>query len=217
MIYSNDRKCCLSGWLRQNNKAEYDAPLKLQNFLLLYECFSKVFGEMPDFGHLKGYKVGPIFSQVWGDYTKEREAFDNAATESYQSGRIVINENRAKKCAFVVKILSESELSELTHSMNLWKSKEKRIMGGEYQVDLDETDFNADDVDIISTLDGMYPIALIDNSSVIAIGKQSFIFGKKDVPKLTEQHFDTLSSIAESEQVLNPVYVEIDEGGLVVD
>lgn len=218
MIYSNDRKRCLSGWLCQNNRTEYDTPLKLQKFLLLYECFSKVSGEAPDFGHLKGYKRGPVFSQVWGDYTKEREAFDSAAAESYQSGRITINEVRAKKCAFVVKTLSENELSELTHSMNLWKSKKDRIMSGEYQVDLDEADFNADDAKIISVLDKMYPIELIESSSVIAIDNQYFLFNKNDIPKLTEQHFDTLSSIAEDGQIFNPVYVEIDERGrLVID
>ena len=202
----------------KNSKAEYDTPLKLQKFLLLYECFSKVSGEKPDFGHLRGYKRGPVFSQVWGDYTKERAAFDRAAEESFSSGKITVDEDRAKKCAFVVRVLSEGELSELTHSMNLWKSKEKRILGGEYQVDLEESDFNEDDVKIISALDKMYPIELIENSSVVEIDSHYFVFHKSDMPKLTEQNFDTLSNLAESGQLVNPVYVEIDEGGtLIID
>lgn len=218
MIHSNDRKRCLSGWLRQNSKTEYDTPLKLQKFLLLYECFSKVAGESPDFEHLRGYKRGPVFSQVWGDYTKEREAFDRAADESYNSGNTHINEVRARKCAFVVATLSEYELSELTHSMNLWKSKENRILRDEYQVNLDENDFNENDAKIISCLDEMYPIDLIENSSVIEIDNQYYVFSKDDMPKLTEQHFDTLSILAEKGQLLNPVYVDIDERGrLVID
>lgn len=52
MIYSNDRKRCLSGWLHQNSRAAYNTALKLQKFLLFYECFSKVSGEKADFGHL---------------------------------------------------------------------------------------------------------------------------------------------------------------------
>ncbi len=68
MIYSNDRKRCLSGWLHQNSTIAYNTALKLQKFLLFYECFSKVSGEKADFGHLRGYKRGPVFSQVWGDY-----------------------------------------------------------------------------------------------------------------------------------------------------
>lgn len=216
MINSNDRKRCLSGWLLQNNRTEYDAPLRLQKFLFLYECFSKAAGEKPDFSHLRGYKKGPVFSQVWEDYTKERSAFDSAASESYRTGKTWINETRAKKCAFIVGTLSENELSELTHSMNLWKAKEERIRQGEYQVDLEEADFNAHDADIISTLDGMYPIELIDNSTIVEIDNQYFVFNKKEMPRLTEQHFDTLSTLAESGQLMNPVYAEIDEKGVLV-
>ena len=83
MINSNNRKLCLSGWLKHNNEQEYNTPLKLQKFLFLYEAFSKVAGEVTDFSHLKGYQRGPVFSHVWGDYTKERIAFDLAAEQCY--------------------------------------------------------------------------------------------------------------------------------------
>ena len=43
---------------------------------MFYENFAKTFGEQPDFSHLRGYKKGPVFSNVWGDYTKERASFD---------------------------------------------------------------------------------------------------------------------------------------------
>lgn len=218
MIYSNERKLCLSGWLRKNSKVEYDTPLKLQKFLLLYEAFSKASGETPDFSHLRGYKRGPVFSNVWGDYTKEREAFNCAADESYASRHFDINEVRARKCAFIVRILTENELSTLTHSMNLWKSKESRIMSGEYQVNLEEKDFNEQDKQIIRLLDQMYPIELIDDSEVIHIDNCSFVFKKNDIPRLTEEHFDILGALSENEQLTNPVYVEIEEGGrLVID
>ncbi|MEZ3446445.1 MAG: hypothetical protein K1W30_15185 [Lachnospiraceae bacterium] len=218
MIYSNDRKRCLSGWLHQNSAIAYNTALKLQKFLLFYECFSKVSGEKADFGHLRGYKRGPVFSQVWGDYTKERAAFDQAADESYSAGKTLIDEQRAKKCAFLVCVLSEGELSELTHAMNLWKSKEERILQGEYQVDLDEKDFNEKDARMISTLDQMYPIGLIEDSSIVNIDSRYFIFHKKDISRLIEQHFDTLSSLTENEQLCNPVFVEVDERGcLLID
>ena len=159
-----------------------------------------------------------VFSQVWGDYTKERAAFDQAADESYSAGKTLIDEQRAKKCAFLVCVLSEGELSELTHAMNLWKSKEERILQGEYQVDLDEKDFNEKDARMISTLDQMYPIGLIEDSSIVNIDSRYFIFHKKDISRLIEQHFDTLSSLTENEQLCNPVFVEVDERGcLLID
>lgn len=218
MIYSNERKLCLSGWLKENSEASYNTPLKLQKFLLLYEAFAKTSGEQPDFSHLRGYKKGPVFSNVWGDYTKERAAFNAAAVEAYEAKRDDINIERAKKCAFVVNTMTETELSQLTHKMNLWKSKEPRIMRGEYNVDLYEKDFNEDDKTMIRLLDEMYPINMIDNFVIINLDKNYFVFSSEDSQKLTEEHFDVLMTLAEQENLHNPVYVDIDvEGRLLVD
>lgn len=218
MINSDGRKLSLSGWLKQNYENEYNTPLKLQKFLLFYESFSKVDGEEPEFEHLKGYKRGPVFSQVWGDYTKEREAFNLAAEESLASGRFQINEDRAKKSAFVVSTLSEAELSDLTHNMNLWNAKKERILSGEYQVALEEKDFNEADFDLIRSLEEMYPIELIDNSSVISLDNHYFVFRNEDRVNLTEAHFDLLETLANTEKLHNPIYVELDEEGrLLVD
>lgn len=76
MIHTDTRKLQLAGWLKEHGNVEYQSPLKLQKFLLLYEAFAKVDKGDGDFSHLKGYKRGPVFSQTWGDYTYERTAFD---------------------------------------------------------------------------------------------------------------------------------------------
>ncbi len=218
MIYSNERKLYLSGWLKENNENSYNTPLKLQKFLFFYEAFTKTKGEKSDFSHLRGYKKGPVFSNVWGDYTKERMMFDNEAHDAYERDKGEIDLERAKKCAFIVGILTEKELSDITHSMNLWKSKEDRIMNGEYQVDLYEKDFNEDDENIVKMLDKMYPIEMIDNSVVYNLDKNYFVFNKNDVVKLTEEHFDILMSLSEQDNLKNPVYVDVsDEGELIVD
>ena len=218
MIYSNERKLCLSGWLKENNETSYNTPLKLQKFLLLYEAFTKAAGEQPDFSHLRGYKKGPVFSNVWGDYTKERVAFNIAAKEAYESKKYDINVERAKKCAFVVKTMTETELSELTHKMNLWKCKESRIINGEYNVDLFEKDFNTEDESMMRLLDNMYSVDMIDNSVIINLDKNYFVFSTSDSQKLTEEHFDVLMTLSEEENLHNPVYVDIDEEGrLLID
>lgn len=218
MINSNNRKLCLSGWLKHNNEQEYNTPLKLQKFLFLYEAFSKVAGEVTDFSHLKGYQRGPVFSHVWGDYTKERIAFDLAAEQCYNYRKENVDETRAKKCEFIVSTLSERELSDFTHKMNIWKSKKERIMSGEYQVALSESDFNQEDKELVSLLESMYPIEMINSSSIISIDNHYFIFNKEDISKLTEKHFDTLSVLAENEELYNPIYVDIDEEGrLLID
>ena len=218
MVYSNSRKLLLSGWLKKNGNTEYNSPLKLQKFLLFYEAFTKISGDKADFSHLRGYERGPVFSNVWGDYTHERYEFDSAAEEEYSNPQEPINEERAKKSQFIVSILSEKELSELTHKLNLWKAKEDRIMRGEKQVDLAESDFNAEDAKIMELLDEMYPTSLIDNSHIIELDNHYFIFRKQDAEQLTAQHFDTLSALSDNEQLMNPVYVELDEEGrLIID
>lgn len=218
MVYSNSRKLLLSGWLKKNGNMEYNSPLKLQKFLLFYEAFTKINGDKADFSHLRGYERGPVFSNVWGDYTHERCEFDNAVEREYLNPKERINEERAKKSQFIVSILSEKELSELTHKLNLWKAKEARIMSGEKQVDLSEKDFSDEDDRIMRLLDEMYPISLIEDSHIIEIDNHYFIFRKHDAEQLTEQHFDTLSALADNEQLMNPVYVELDEEGrLIID
>ena len=218
MIYSNERKLSLSGWLMKNNFTSYETPLKLQKFLLFYEALTKVSGESPDFSHLRGYKKGPVFSNVWGDYTKERESFNAAAQSAYDKNVESINVERAKKCAFIVGTMTEQELSDLTHQMNLWKSKENRIMSGEYQVDLDESDFDYSDEKLISTLNMICSTDMIENSTIIPLDKKYFIFSKSDAELLTEKHFDVLLTLSENEELHNPVFVEFDEEGrLLID
>lgn len=138
--------------------------------------------------------------------------------KTYEAKKDSVNETRAKKCGFIVETMTEEELSELTHKMNLWNSKKARIMSGEYNVNLDEKDFNEDDKKMIQLLDSMYPIEMIENSIVVDLDKNYFVFSKEDSVKLTEEHFDTLMLLSERETLHNPVYVDIDsEGRLLID
>ncbi len=218
MLYSNNRKLSLSGWLQKNNISAYNSPLRLQKFLFFYEAFSKVNHDVSDFARLKGYKRGPVFSPVWGDYTKDRAEFDNKSLEVYHAVQDSINDLRAQRAGFIVSSLSENELSTLTHQFNIWNAKRQRIMTGEQQVELDESDFNEADYTITRTLEQMYPAEIIQNCSIIAMGEKFFVFSKKDIESLTEQHFDTMASLSELDDLHNPVYVEIEnEGRLCVD
>ena len=101
MVNSNARKLCLSGWLMNNGFHEYNSPLKLQKFLLFYESFTKIEGEKADFSSLKGYKCGPVFSNVWEDYTKERASFDDAAKKNIYLKILLLILSEPKKAYFL--------------------------------------------------------------------------------------------------------------------
>ena len=218
MIYSSERKLRLSGWLQENGSAEYEDSLKLQKFLFFYEAFCKVNEEVYDFSHLRGFINGPVFSQVWGDYTKDRLEFNLEAKNTYEASGRNVNERIAKKCGFLVKTLTGRELSRLTHEMNIWNAKASRIRSGEYMVNLNVSDFNAHDEQMIKILDSMYSDELVNNSIVISVDKNSFVFPQSATNKLKESHMDTMLELTENENLHNPVFVDIDEEGrLIVD
>ena len=219
MIYSNSRKLTLSAWLKIYREAEYNTPLKLQKFLFFYEAFTKVAeDESADFDHLRGYKNGPVFSNVWGDYTKERGAFERKANECYELYGKNIDTSRALQCSFIVATLSEQELSALTHEMNIWKKQERFIIQGCSQVPLYESDFNEADYQIIETLGRMYPVEMIESSEIVKVDNYYFVMSKVNFTKLTEEHLDILMALSSSEELHNPVFLSIDEeGGLMID
>ncbi|MGZ9432048.1 hypothetical protein [Mycoplasma sp. CB776] len=218
-IYSNKRKLTLCGWLKENDINSYNNPLRVQKFLLFYELLSKIENEEVDFSYLKGYKKGPVFSNVYGDYKNERSTFNKIVEKTYKNNQDKINDDRALKCSFIVKTSTEQELSELTHELNLWKTKEELINKKEKNIILEEKDFNYEDQKLIKTISGIFPIEQIKNSEVLNIKEKYFVFSKQDFHNLTEKQKEILEEVANSDELYNPVYVEIDEedGGLIFD
>jgi len=219
MVNSNQRKLALSGWLMNNAANEYTSALKHQKFLFFYESISKVDDGEADFSGLKGYERGPVFSAVWGDRQHEPASFTEAARDAYNNPNISsqINNERAKICQFIVSVFTDRELSDITHVMNIWKSKEPSIMSRN-NVELYEDDFNENDYRIIKRLQTAFHIDTVNNSVVIPIGSNSFVLSKQDSLKLDAQHYDILWQIAEEEILENPIYIELDgDGAIIVD
>lgn len=218
MIQSNNRKLVLSGWLMQNGQEEYNSMLKLQTFLFLYEMYSKLCGEAYDLKYLKGSRYGFVFSNVLNDYIYERVIFDNATEKAYINSPEKIDENRTLRIKFLVEVLSKKELSELIHKFNIWSAKKEQILCGKQQIEIQESDFSEHDWNMLKTLEQMYSLEFIKNSYIVKVVSHSFIFNKNDVEKITVQHYDTLSILANSNELINPVFVEIDnEGRLLID
>lgn len=218
MLNSTKRKQALSGWLQKNDSSSYSSPLRLQKFLFLYEAFSKLEGADAEFSGLKGYVNGPVFSAVYGDYGKEKEAFNLASAAAYEVHGGFINEGRISRSDFIIKSMSEKELSDLTHKFHIWNVKCDRIMSGEKEVKLDEPDFNEDDVRLTEEIKSIYPDEMIQNSQVVPVAETYFVFSRSDAARLTEQHMDALKKISRCQDLHNPVFAELDsEGALCID
>lgn len=218
MLYSNERKLVLSGWLEEHCPTAYDRPLKLQKYLFFYELYSKIDGEAIDLDHLRGYKRGPVFSNVYGDYTHERKEFDKRALYEYKNNSKLINEDRAKMCSFICSSLSDKDLSDFTHQLNVWATRKDDINSGVHNVNLFEKDINSDDINKLKLLSSLFTKDVVDNSSVVTLGDKHFVFNNNDMDRLSEEHMDVLWNLMYSQELYNPIFVSIDDGGrLIVD
>lgn len=211
MLYSSNRKIVLSGWLQANNNVAYQHSLKLQKFLFLYEAMTLSQGEKPDFDHLRGYKRGPVFSNVYGDYTNDRDEFNCVVDKQYKKNSAEVNEERASQASFIVGSLSDNELSELTHQYNIWASKSDRILAGELQVGLDAEDFNEHDVFLTNMLLSIYTPIIVNNSVIISVDDKYFVFSQNDARRLTEQHYDVMGELSANKLIHNPIFTTIDD------
>lgn len=138
------------------------------------------------------------------------------AEKTYQEKIEKINIERASRSAFTVSTLSEAELSTLIQKLNIWKTKEKVIMQEKRFVSLSETDLDSADEEILRALELTVPAENITNFKIINKVNYYFVLQKRDFLRLTENHFRVLSTLAEQEDLHNPVYVRLDENGALV-
>ena len=219
MMFSDDRKYTLSGWLQVHERDLYNRRYQLQIFLILYEFFSEIENDESDLNFLIGVKKGPVFGAVWTDYGKVGDRFHISSKYSYEKRVINVNENRAKRCAFIVQTLTEEEWSSFMKKLNLWKAKESEIFKHERKMaELDWDDFNDADINLITMLANLYPSELVENSKIIAVKEKKFVVSKVDYNKIIQNHMARLEKLAKKPKLHNPVFVKLDdEGKLVVE
>lgn len=219
MMFSDDRKYTLSGWLQVHERKVYDRPYQLQIFLLLYEFISKIENDEWDLRYLFGLERGPVYGTVWVDYNKICDRFHIMSKSIYKDKVINVNDDRAKRCAFMVQTRTEEEWSSFTKRLNLWKAKESEIFKHERKMaELDWDDFNDADINLITMLANLYPSELVENSKIIAVKEKKFVVSKVDYNKIIQNHMARLEKLAKKPKLHNPVFVKLDdEGKLVVE
>ena len=219
MMFSDDRKYTLSGWLQVHERELYNRRYKLQIFLILYEFFSEIENDESDLNFLFGIEKGPVFGAVWTDYGKICDRFHIMSKSIYEDKVINVNEDRAKRCAFMVQTRTEEEWSSFTKRLNIWKAKEIEIFKHERKMaELDWDDFNDADINLITILANQYSSKLVENSNIITVKEKKFVVSKVDYNKIIQNHMERLEKLAKKPKLHNPVFVRIDdEGELVVE
>lgn len=211
MISSNHRQQ-LSAWFLTKNNSQFFSQLKLQKFLFLYEMFSKIEKGTGDFSSLKAYKNGPVYSDVYGDFTYRQENF--IAVLQNLDARNDVEEYLADYSNFIVSILNEEELSDLTHELNMWKVHRGNIHRGKLHIPMYETDIDLSDHNFVKELFHMYQDINLNEVEVLTINQTNFVLEKSLNKQLTEEQREALFTIADQE-LNNPVFVSIGEDGVL--
>lgn len=107
MLNTNIRKMGLCAWFMKHHTMEFFSSLKLQKFLFFYESYSFAMNDDVDMSYLTGYKNGPVFTDVYGDYTYRYSEFKNhlltiydETKEKFNALDISIDMDIAKKANF---------------------------------------------------------------------------------------------------------------------
>ena len=217
MMFSDDRKFALSGWLQVHERTLYNRRYKLQIFLILYEFFSEIENDEADLNFLFGVEKGPVFGAVWEDYGTICDGFHISSKYRYEKKVINVNENRAKRCAFIVQTLTEEEWSSLMKKLNIYKAKESEILKHKYKIaELDLADLNDEDINLITMLNNLYSSELVENSEIITVKKKIFVVLKVNYDQIIQNHMERLEKLAKKSKLHNPVFVKLDDEGKLV-
>ena len=130
---------------------------------------------------------------------------------------INVNENRAKRCAFIVQTLTEEEWSSLMKKLNIYKAKESEILKHKYKIaELDLADLNDEDINLITMLNNLYSSELVENSEIITVKKKIFVVLKVNYDQIIQNHMERLEKLAKKSKLHNPVFVKLDDEGKLV-
>ena len=178
-------------------------------------------GDEYEFSGLKGFRLGPVFSAVWGDRNHEADAFISGASEAYQKHPEYIDLDRAAIGLFIVQAFTAEELTRITHAMNIWNKKKSEIEKAlaenpvePQDIPLLESDFNEQDALMIKNMAVAFPSEFVNNVQVIAVGDTNFVFQKQE--RLTPEQYDVLFQLDLEGELENPVYALIDEDGAII-
>jgi len=165
--------------------------------------------------YLKAYKNGPVFSDVYGFQRYEKDFLESTVNANNDTSYNVDKEN-VEKALFLTSTMTDTELSDLTHQLDMWKSKKKLIDDGKKQIPIELSDISSEDKEKLKKI---YKTALlIDNFKIIKIANKIFLIKKEELNDLTDEHYEVLDLLSQENDLINPVYLSIDgEGVLLVD
>ncbi|MCG2371377.1 DUF4065 domain-containing protein [Staphylococcus epidermidis] len=213
-IWSSSEKLKKLKWLKEHGYLESMSPLQIQKFLFFSEMFNLVTNENYTLHKLRAYKNGPVFSDVYGDITyRKSELLEELDTieMKYNSTQ----EENLNKALFITNTQTDEDLSEITHNLDLWYSKIDLINQNTQNIPIRNNDITDRDKKSISNFREY--ANYLSNYQIIKIKDKIFLVNNNDIDKLEDNMLQTLEMISDDNNLVNPVYVDIEDGVLLID
>lgn len=201
-------------WLYQGKDFSFFSHLQVQKFLFFYEMFQMLENKSYDITGLKAYANGPVFSSVYGDIRHQKTEIINAL-HSFSWNFLGIDSINAKKSLFLIQSMTDKELSELTHALDMWNVKAPAIQRGEKNISITQEDITQEDIEMLSILKNNTPYQL-EKYEIVSMADKKFIFTIEDYKQLTEEHYEVIEQLSREENLINPVYVTVSNGGVLL-
>lgn len=213
-IFSSESTLEKIAWLNEKEKIETFSNLQLQKFLFFYEMLQYSDNKQYDFASLKAYENGPVFSKFYGDITYNKNEVLNRIAVIPNNQRVIDSEN-ADISYYIISSLNDKELSDLTHQFNIWRVHKRDLEIGKKQIPMSEQNITNDDLDILTLIKSSVPDY---DYEVLKIGGKRFIVNKEQIANFSDSHLELLDRLSRDDDLLNPVFVELDEfGRLIID
>lgn len=208
----DERKLNLLKWLENNISDNVRITnLQKQKFLFFYEMFQIIDDLDYNIDYLKAYKNGPVFSNIYGF-----QRYDNNTLSRMINSvnNCEINTYNAKSSLYIVLTMTDKELSDCTHKLELWNSKKELIDSGAKQIPITIDDITNNDKLILKklkdhTLD-------ISDFKILTILDKIFLFNLEDYEKLDSNYDEILELLSRDNELINPVFVNIDSKGVLL-
>lgn len=197
------------------NPAGKGIGIKKQKILFFYNVFSKINNKDYSFEHLKAFKDGPIFNDVYFQVASQNIFVENIDIPEF----IISNEEEYKVAETLVSALTPKQLSDLSHQYNCWKNK----YDSNYLEKVDSHDMTSNNIlpedfdehDELITKSLFSYFRILNCNYILHKSKNNVIAIKRsDYEKVKNDYLDVLDNI---EEVINPVRIEIEDGGVVID
>lgn len=201
--FSDDLKCELKWLEEQRNSQEKITGLKQQKFLLFYNLFLKSAKQVGNFTGLCAWKDGPVYTQV---HAAIKHHFTIKEIIESIEENITIDETLANVAKFIVELLSDEEVSELTHQFDFWTMIDDNYQNNQIL----ETNISTADQQKILQVLHFYDLEFINHHKIYKTKNTTFFIAKEQYNFVVQNFKNELERVRNDK----PVKIELDSNRL---